>query len=120
MAEKNEYSYKLNEVYHTAKVHTSRLMKTYAEEYAYRASEEEGESEQKKVLKFFAETILSGVADALCEYFEKNEVYEMLDSTEFLREGKKMDKPTLKEKNLDTNNIFKKILNESRKSSFSV
>ena len=97
MAEKNEYSYKLNEVYHTAKVHTSRLMKTYAEEYAYRASEEEGESEQKKVLKFFAETILSGVADALCEYFEKNEVYEMLDSTEFLRESKKMDKPTLKE-----------------------
>lgn len=91
MAEKNEYSYKLNEVYHTAKVHTSRLMKTYAEEYAYR------ESEQKKVLKFFAETILSGVADALCEYFEKNEVYEMLDSTEFLRESKKMDKPTLKE-----------------------
>lgn len=97
MAEKNEYSYKLNEVYHTAKVHTSRLMKTYAEEYAYRASEEEGESERKKVLKFFAETILSGVADALCEYFEKNEVYEMLDSTEFLRESKKMDKPTLKE-----------------------
>lgn len=97
MAEKNEYSYKLNEVYHTAKVHTSRLMKTYAEEYAYRASEEEGESEKKKVLKFFAETILSGVADALCEYFEKNEVYEMLDSTEFFSEGKKMDKPTLKE-----------------------
>ena len=97
MAEKNEYSYKLNEVYHNAKVHTSRLMETYAEEYAYRASEEEGESEKKKVLKFFAETILSGVADALCEYFEKNEVYEMLDSTEFLREGKKMDKPTLKE-----------------------
>lgn len=97
MAEKNEYSYKLNEVYHNAKVHTSRLMKTYAEEYAYRASEEEGESEKKKVLKFFAETILSGVADALCEYFEKNEVYEMLDSTEFLRESKKMDKPTLKE-----------------------
>lgn len=97
MAEKNEYSYKLNEVYHASKVHASRLMKTYAEEYAYRASEEEGESEQKKVLKFFAETILSGVADALSEYFEKNEVYEMLDSTEFLREGKKMDKPTLKE-----------------------
>ena len=97
MAEKNEYSYKLNEVYHTAKVHTNRLMKTYAEEYAYRASEEDGESERKKVLKFFAETILSGVADALCEYFEKNEVYEMLDSTEFLRENKKMDKPTLKE-----------------------
>lgn len=97
MAEKNEYSYKLNEVYHAAEVHTSRLMETYAEEYAYRASEEEGESEQKKVLKFFAETILSGVAGALREYFEKNEVYEMLDSTEFLREGKKMDKPTLKE-----------------------
>ena len=97
MAEKNEYSYKLNEVYHNAKVHTSRLMETYAEEYAYRASEEEGESEKKKVLKFFAEAILSGVAYALSEYFEKNEVYEMLDSTEFLREGKKMDKPTLKE-----------------------
>ena len=97
MAEKNEYTYKLNEVYHTSKVHTSRLMETYAEEYAYRASEEEGESEKKKVLKFFAETILSGVADALCEYFEKNEVYEMLDSTEFFSEGKKMDKPTLKE-----------------------
>ena len=97
MAEKNEYSYKLNEVYHAAKVHTSRLMKTYAEEYAYRASEEEGESEQKKVLKFFAETILSGVADALREYFDDNEVYEMLDSTEFLRECKKMNKPTLKE-----------------------
>ena len=97
MAEKNEYSYKLNEVYHNAEVHTSRLMETYAEEYAYRASEEEGEGEQKKVLRFFAETILSGVADALSEYFEKNEVYEMLDSTEFLREGKKMNKPTLKE-----------------------
>ena len=97
MAEKNEYSYKLNEVYHAAKVHTSRLMKTYAEEYAYRASEEEGESEQKKVLKFFAETILSGVAGALCEYFDDNEVYEMLDSTEFLRESKKIDKPTLRE-----------------------
>lgn len=97
MAEKSEYSYKLNEVYHNAKVHTSRLMETYAEEYAYRASEEEGEGEEKKVLKFFAETILSGVADALCEYFEKNEVYEMLDSTEFFSEGKKMDKPTLKE-----------------------
>ena len=97
MAEKNEYTYKLNEVYHASKVHTSRLMETYAEEYAYRASEEEGESEKKKVLKFFAETILSGVADALCEYFEKNEVYEMLDSTEFFSESKKMDKPTLKE-----------------------
>lgn len=97
MAEKNEYSYKLNEVYHAAEVHTSRLMEIYAEEYAYRASEEEGEGEQKKVLKFFAETILSGVVDALSEYFEKNEVYEMLDSTEFLREGKKMYKPTLKE-----------------------
>ena len=97
MAEKNEYSYKLNEVYHAAKVHTSRLMKTYAEEYAYRASEEEGEGEQKKVLKFFAETILSGVAGALREYFDDNEVYEMLDSTEFLRECKKMNKPTLKE-----------------------
>ena len=97
MAEKNEYSYKLNEVYHNAVVYTNILMETYAEEYAYRASEEEGEGEQKKVLKFFAETILSGVADALSEYFEKNEVYEMLDSTEFLRDGKKMDKPTLKE-----------------------
>ena len=97
MAEKNEYSYKLNEVYHAAEVHTNRLMETYAEEYAYRASEEEGESEKKKVLKFFAETILSGVAGALREYFDDNEVYEMLDSTEFLREGKKMHKPTLKE-----------------------
>ena len=97
MAEKNEYSYKLNEVYHDAVVHTNRLMKTYAEEYAYRASEEEGESEKKKVLKFFAETILSGVAGALREYFDDNEVYEMLDSTEFLRESKKIDKPTLKE-----------------------
>ena len=27
MAEKNEYSYKLNEVYHAAMVHTKRLMK---------------------------------------------------------------------------------------------
>ena len=97
MAEKSEYSYKLNEVYHNAKVHTSRLMETYAEEYAYRASEEEGESEKKKVLKFFAETILSGVAYALSEYFEKNEVYEMLDSTEFHRESKTMEKPTLRE-----------------------
>ena len=97
MAEKNEYSYKLNEVYHAAKVHTSRLMETYAEEYAYRASEEEGESEQKKVLKFFAETILSGVADALREYFDDNEVYEMLDSAEFLSECKKMNKPSLRE-----------------------
>lgn len=97
MAEKSEYSYKLNEVYHAAKVHTSRLMETYAEEKAYRASEEEGEGEQKKVLKFFAETILSGVADALREYFDDKEVYEMLDSTEFLREDKKMNKPTLKE-----------------------
>ena len=97
MAEKNEYSYKLNEVYHDAVVHTNRLMETYAEKYAYRASEEEGEGEKKKVLMFFAETILSGVADALREYFDDNEVYEMLDSTEFLREGKKIDKPTLKE-----------------------
>lgn len=97
MAEKNEYSYKLNEVYHAAKVHTSRLMKTYAEEYAYRASEEEGESEKKKVLKFFAETILSGVAGALREYFDDNEVYEMLDSAEFLSECKKMNKPSLRE-----------------------
>ena len=97
MAEKNEYSYKLNEVYHAAEVHTSRLMETYAEEYAYRASEEEGEGEQKKVLKFFAETILSGVADALREYFDDNEVYEMLDSTEFLSECKKMNKPSLRE-----------------------
>ena len=97
MAEKNEYSYKLNEVYHAAKVHTSRLMETYAEEYAYRASEEEGESEKKKVLKFFAETILSGVAGALREYFDENEVYEMLDSTEFLSECKKMNKPSLRE-----------------------
>ena len=97
MAEKNEYSYKLNEVYHAAKVHTSRLMETYAEEYAYRASEEEGESEKKKVLKFFAETILSGVAGALREYFDDNEVYEMLDSTEFLSECKKMNKPSLRE-----------------------
>lgn len=97
MAEKNEYSYKLNEVYHAAEVHTSRLMETYAEEYAYRASEEEGEGEEKKVLKFFAETILSGVADALSEYFDDNEVYEMLDSTEFLSESKKIDKPTLRE-----------------------
>ena len=31
MAEKNEYSYKLNEVYHAATVHTKHLMKTYAE-----------------------------------------------------------------------------------------
>lgn len=97
MAEKNEYSYKLNEVYHNAKVHTSRLMETYAEEYAYRASEEEGESEKKEVLKFFAETILSGVAGALREYFDDNEVYDMLDSTELYREGKIMDKPTLRE-----------------------
>ena len=97
MAEKNEYSYKLNEVYHAAKVHTSRLMKTYAEEYAYRASEEEGESEKKKVLKFFAETILSGVAGALSEYFDDNEIYEMLDSAEFLSECKKMNKPSLRE-----------------------
>ena len=115
MAEKNEYSYKLNEVYHNAVVHTNRLMKTYAEEYAYHASEEEGESEKKKVLKFFAETILSGVADALREYFDDNEVYEMLDSTEFLRESKKIDKPSLTEteEKLDTNNIFRRILNES-------
>lgn len=97
MAEKYEYSYKLNEVYHAAKVHTSRLMKTYAEEKAYRASEEEGEGEQKKVLKFFAEAILSGVAYALSEYFDDKEVYDMLDSSKFLREGKKMNKPTLKE-----------------------
>lgn len=94
MAEKNEYSYKLNEVYHNAKVHTSRLMETYAEEYAYRASEEEGEGEQKKVLKFFAETILSGVADALREYFDDKEVYDMLTSTKL---SKTMEKPTLRE-----------------------
>lgn len=44
MAEMSEYSYKLNEVYHAAMVHTKRLMKTYAEESAYHASEEEGEN----------------------------------------------------------------------------
>lgn len=97
MAEKNEYSYKLNEVYHAAEVHTSRLMETYAEEKAYRASEEEGESEQKKVLKFFAETILSGVANALREYFDDKEVYDMLTSTKLYRESKTMEKPTLRE-----------------------
>ena len=96
MAEKNEYSYKLNEVYHTAKVHTSRLMKTYAEEYAYRASEEEGESEQKKVLKFFAETIISGVAKGLLDYFDKDEICDMLNTAE-LYENKTIDKPTLRE-----------------------
>ena len=79
MAEKNEYSYKLNEVYHAATVHTKRLMKTYAEEYAYRASEEEGESEKKKVLKFFAEIILSGVAKGLLDYFDKDEIYDSTD-----------------------------------------
>lgn len=96
MAEKNEYSYKLNEVYHDAKVHTSRLMKTYAEEYAYRASEEEGESEQKKVLKFFAETIISGVAKGLLDYFDKDEICDMLNTAE-LYENKTIDKPTLRE-----------------------
>ena len=96
MAEKNEYSYKLNEVYHAAKVHTSRLMKTYAEEYAYRASEEEGESEQKKVLKFFAETIISGVAKGLLDYFDKDEICDMLNTAE-LYENKNIDKPTLRE-----------------------
>ena len=96
MAEKNEYSYKLNEVYHAAKVHTSRLMKTYAEEYAYRASEEEGESEQKKVLKFFAETIISGVAKGLLDYFDKDEICDMLNTAE-LYENKTVDKPTLRE-----------------------
>lgn len=113
MAEKNEYSYKLNEVYHAATVHTKRLMKTYAEEYAYHASEEEGESEKKKVLKFFAETILSGVAKGLLDYFDKNEIYDMLDTTELY--SKAIYRLSLTEKNLDTNNIFKKILNESRK-----
>lgn len=113
MAEKNEYSYKLNEVYHAATVHTKRLMKTYAEEYAYHASEEEGESEKKKVLKFFAETILSGVAKGLLDYFDKNEIYDMLDTTELY--SKAIYRLPLTEKNLDTNNIFKKILNESRK-----
>lgn len=113
MAEKNEYSYKLNEVYHAATVHTKRLMKTYAEEYAYHASEEEGESEKKKVLKFFAETILSGVAKGLLDYFDKNEIYDMLDTTELY--SKAIYRLSLTEKNLDINNIFKKILNESRK-----
>lgn len=113
MAEKNEYSYKLNEVYHAATVHTKRLMKTYAEEYAYHASEEEDESEKKKVLKFFAETILSGVAKGLLDYFDKNEIYDMLDTTELY--SKAIYRLSLTEKNLDTNNIFKKILNESRK-----
>ena len=96
MAEKNEYSYKLNEVYHAAKVHTSRLMKTYAEEYAYRASEEEGENEKKKVLKFFAETVLSGVAKGLLDYFDKDEICDMLNTAE-LYENKTIDKPTLRE-----------------------
>jgi len=97
MAERQEYTRKLDEVHHAAVVHTNRLMETYAEEYAYRASEEEGESAKKEVLKFFAETILSGVAGALREYFEDNEVYDMLNSTEFYREGKNMNKPTLRE-----------------------
>ena len=114
MAEKNEYSYKLNEVYHAATVHAKRLMKTYAEEYAYHVSEEEGESEKKKVLKFFAETILSGVAKGLLDYFDKDEIYDMLDTAK-LYESKAIDKHSLTENDLDTNNIFKKILNESRK-----
>ncbi len=97
MAERQEYTRKLDEVHHAAVVHTNRLMKTYAEEYAYRASEEEGESAKKEVFKFFAETILSGVAGALREYFEDNEIWDMLNSTEFYREGKTMNKPTLKE-----------------------
>ena len=97
MAERQEYTRKLDEVQHAAVVYTNRLMETYAEEYAYRASEEEGESAKKEVLKFFAETILSGVAGALREYFDDNEVYDMLNSTELYREGKNMDKPTLRE-----------------------
>lgn len=97
MADKQEYTRKLDEVYHNVFTHTSRVMKTYAEEPAYRASEEEGENEKEEVLKFFAEKILSGVADALLDYFSDIDIYEMLDSTEFLREGKKMDKPTLRE-----------------------
>lgn len=115
MAEKNEYSYKLNEVYHAAMVHTKRLMKTYAEESAYHASEEEGENEKKKVLKFFAETIFSGVADALCNYFEKDEVDNMLNTTKHYNESKIINKPSLTEteEKLDTNNIFRRILNES-------
>lgn len=97
MADIQEYTRKLDEVYHNVFTHTSRVMKTYAEEPAYRASEEEGENEKEEVLKFFAKRILSGVADALLDYFSDIDIYEMLDSTEFLREGKNMDKPTLRE-----------------------
>lgn len=97
MADIQEYTRKLDEVYHSVFTHTSRVMKTYAEEPAYRASEEEGESEKEEVFKFFAKRILSGVADALLDYFSDIDIYEMLDSTEFLREGKNMDKPTLRE-----------------------
>lgn len=97
MADIQKYTRKLDEVYHNVFTHTKRVMETYAEESAYRASEEEGENEKQEVLKFFAERILSGVADALLDYFSDIDIYEMLDSTEFLREGKKMDKPTLRE-----------------------
>ena len=97
MADIQEYTRKLDEVYHNVFTHTSRVMKTYAEEPAYRASEEEGENEKEEVLKFFAKRILSGVADALLDYFSDIDIYEMLDSTKFLREGKNMDKPTLRE-----------------------
>lgn len=97
MADKQEYAHELDEVYHNVFTHISRVMKTYAEEPAYRASEEEGENERDEVLKFFAEKILSGVADALLDYFSDIDIYDMLDSTEFLREGKTMNKPTLKE-----------------------
>ena len=118
MAEKNEYSYKLNEVYHAATVHTKRLMKTYAEEYAYHASEEEGESEKKKVLKFFAETILSGVAKGLLDYFDKDEIYDMLDTAE-LYENKAIDKPSLTEKTWILTIFSKKFLMKGEKMSFS-
>lgn len=97
MADKQEYTRKLDEVYHSVFTHIKRVMKTYAEEPAYRASEEEGENEKQEVLKFFADRILSGVADALLDYFSDIDIYEMLDSTEFLREDKIMNKPTLRE-----------------------
>mgnify|MGYP004504586519 CR=1 FL=1 len=97
MAEKQEFTRKLDEIYHNVFTHTKRMMETYAEEPAYRVSEEEGENEKEEVLKFFAERVISGVADALLDYFSDTDIYDMLDSAEFLREGKIMDKPTLKE-----------------------
>lgn len=90
MTLEQKYAYKLDAIKSAAYVSTRRLMETYVEEYAFRAGEE------TEVYRIFAEAILSGVAKSLNDYFDKNEVHRLLNMVKF-DEGKKMEKPTLRE-----------------------